>query len=150
MSARRMEHVGIVVEDLAAALEFFGELGLENRGEMSVAGDWVDRIVGLDDVEADTAMMQAPEGGGQIELIQFNAPPLEDGDSGAPPNTAGLRHLAFAVDDVETVIAKLEARGAELVGELETYEDSWRLCYLRGPAGIIVELAEKIAPSQGS
>lgn len=144
MTVKRMEHIGIVVRDLAAAVGFFSELGLEPQGEMTVGGPWVDRIVGLEGVEADTAMMRVPDGPGQIELIEFHSPPLEDGDSHAPPNTAGLRHLAFAVEDIEAMIDRLQAHGGELVGELETYEDSWRLCYLRGPEGIIVELAEKI------
>ena len=143
MTLQRMEHVGIVVDDLAAATEFFVELGLELLGEGSVEGRWVDRIVGLDGVRAEIAMLQTPDGHGRLELIQFNAPSAE-GDAHAPANTRGLRHLAFAVDDIEDTIARLRARGSELVGELVNYGDSYWLCYVRGPEGIIVELAEKI------
>ena len=140
-----MEHVGIVVDDLAAATEFFVELGLELQGETPVEGRWVDRIVGLDGVRADIAMMQTPDGNGRLELVKFHSPSNQDGGNRhAPPNTPGLRHLAFAVEDIDSVVAGLRARGAELVGELERYEDSYRLCYVRGPAGIIIELAEQI------
>jgi catechol 2,3-dioxygenase-like lactoylglutathione lyase family enzyme len=138
-----MDHVGIIVDDLAAATEFFVELGLEVQGEFSVEGPWVDRIVGLEGVRNDAAMLQTPDGNGRLELIQFHSPPAEGDDRHAPANTRGLRHIAFAVDDIEDVIARLRARGAELVGELVRYGDSYRLCYVRGPEGIIVELAEK-------
>jgi len=109
-----------------------------------VEGDWVDRIVGLEGVRVDAAMMETPDGHGRLELVKFHAPPGPDGDRHAPANTPGLRHLAFAVDDIDAVVAGLRARGAELVGEVERYEDSYRLCYVRGPEGIIVELAEQI------
>jgi catechol 2,3-dioxygenase-like lactoylglutathione lyase family enzyme len=138
-----MDHVGVIVDDLAGAIEFFTELGLEVQGRFSVDGTAVDRIVGLEGVRNDAAMMQTPDGHGRLELIQFNAPPAE-GDAHGPANTRGLRHLAFAVDDIEDTIARLRARGSELVGELVNYGDSYRLCYVRGPEGIIVELAEKI------
>ena len=139
-----MDHVGIVVDDLAAATEFFVELGLVPQGEGSVEGGWVDRVVGLEDVHVDFAMMQTPDGNGRLELVKFHAPPVRDGDRHAPANTLGMRHLAFAVDDIDAVVAGLQARGAELVGEVENYEDIYRLCYVRGPEGIIVELAERI------
>ena len=139
-----MEHVGIVVDDLAAATEFFVELGLELQGEWQVEGRWVDRIVGLDGVRSEIAMLQTPDGHGGIELVKFHSPPTQGGDSHAPANTPGLRHLAFAVEDIDAVVAGLRARGTELVGELERYEDSYRLCYVRGPEGIMVELAEKL------
>jgi catechol 2,3-dioxygenase-like lactoylglutathione lyase family enzyme len=138
-----MDHVGVIVDDLEGAIEFFAELGLEVQGRFSVDGPSVDRIVGLQGVRNDAAMMQTPDGHGRLELIRFNAPPAV-GDAHAPPNTRGLRHLAFAVDDVEDTIGRLRARGHELVGELVDYGDSYRLCYVRGPEGIIVELAEKI------
>ena len=144
MTIQRMEHVGIVVDDLAAAIEFFVELGLELRGQMPVEGGWVDRIVGLDGVRVDIAMLRTPDGHGEIELVKFHSPPTQGGDPHAPANTPGLRHLAFLVDDIDAVVAGLRARGTELVGELVRYEDSYRLCYVRGPEGIIVELAEKI------
>jgi catechol 2,3-dioxygenase-like lactoylglutathione lyase family enzyme len=144
MTIQRMDHVGIVVDDLAAATEFFVELGLELNGEASVEGRWVDRIVGLDGVRAEIAMLQTPDGHGRVELAKFHTPLTQGGNRHALANTPGIRHVAFAVEDIDAVIAGLRARGSELVGELERYEDSYRLCYVRGPEGIIVELAEKI------
>jgi len=139
-----MEHVGIVVDDLAAATEFFLELGLALEGEGCVEDGWVDRVVGLEGVRADIAMMQTPDGNGRLELTKFHSPSIERDKRYAPANTPGIRHVAFAVKDIEAVIARLMARGAEIVGELERYKDIYRLCYVRGPEGIIVELAEKI------
>ncbi|MFN2469678.1 MAG: VOC family protein [Gaiellaceae bacterium] len=144
MTVQRMEHVGIVVDDLAAATAFFVELGLELQGEWPAEGDWVDRIVGLEGVRVDAAMMETPDGHGRLELVKFHAPPGPGGDRHAPANTPGLRHLAFAVDDLDAVLAGLRAHGGELVGEVERYGDIYRLCYVRGPEGIIVELAEQI------
>ena len=145
MAVKRMEHVGIVVDDLAAATEFFVQLGLELQGEGSAEGRWVDRIVALDGVRAEIAFVQTPDGHGRLELVKFHSPPTQGGEPHAPANTPGLRHVAFAVENIDAVVAGLRARGAELVGELERYEDSYRLCYVRGPEGIIVELAEKIS-----
>jgi catechol 2,3-dioxygenase-like lactoylglutathione lyase family enzyme len=145
MTIQRMEHVGIVVDDLAAATEFFLELGLELLAEWSVEGGWVDRIVGLDGVRAENAMLQARDGNGGLELVKFHSPSAEgDNNQDAPANALGIRHIAFTVEDIDATVAGLRARGTELVGELERYEDSYRLCYVRGPEGIIVELAEKI------
>jgi catechol 2,3-dioxygenase-like lactoylglutathione lyase family enzyme len=144
MTLQRMDHVGIIVDDLAAAIDFFVEMGFEVQGRFSVDGPWVDRIVGLEGVRNDAAMLQTPDGNGRLELIKFHAPPAEGDGQPAPANTRGLRHIAFAVDDIEAVIARLRARGAELVGELVNYGDSYWLCYVRGPDGIIVELAEEI------
>jgi catechol 2,3-dioxygenase-like lactoylglutathione lyase family enzyme len=144
MTIQRMEHVGIVVDDLAAATEFFVELGLELQGEGVVEGRWVDRVVGLDHVRVEVAMLQTPDGHGRLELAKFHTPSSQHGDPHAPANTPGIRHVAFAVEDIDGVVAGLRARGAELVGELERYEDSYKLCYVRGPEGIIVELAERI------
>ncbi len=144
MTIQRMEHVGIVVDDLAAALAFFVELGLELQGEGPVEGAWVDRVVGLEGVRVEIAMVETPDGHGRLELTKFHAPSGLPGDRHAPANTPGIRHVAFAVDDIDAVVAGLRARGAELVGEVERYEDSYRLCYVRGPEGIIVELAEQI------
>jgi catechol 2,3-dioxygenase-like lactoylglutathione lyase family enzyme len=144
MAIRRMDHVGIVVEDLAAATAFFVELGLELHGEGQVGGGWVDRVIGLEGVRAEIAMMETPDGHGRLELSKFHAPPGPGGNRHAPANAPGIRHVSFAVDDIDAVLAGLRARGAELVGEVERYEDSYRLCYVRGPEGIIVELAEKI------
>ena len=144
MTIRRMDHVGIVVDDLADAVAFFVELGLELQGEAPVEGDWVDRIVGLEGVRAKIAMLQTPDGHARLELTEFHAPPTEGGSQRAPANAAGIRHVAFVVEGLDAVVARLRSRGAELVGELERYEDSYRLCYVRGPEGIIIELAEQI------
>jgi catechol 2,3-dioxygenase-like lactoylglutathione lyase family enzyme len=144
MTIQRMDHVGIVFDDIVAATEFFVELGLKLEGEGQVEGGWVDRVVGLEGVRAELAMMETPDGHGRLELIKFHAPPGPGGDRHAPANTPGIRHLTFAVDDIDAVVAGLRARGAELVGEVENYEGIYRLCYVRGPEGIIVELAEQI------
>jgi catechol 2,3-dioxygenase-like lactoylglutathione lyase family enzyme len=141
-----MDHVGIVVDDLAAATEFFLELGLELQGEGSVEGGWVDRVVGLEGVRSDLAMMQTPDGNARLELVKFHSPPAQGDDGHAPSNARGIRHLSFLVEDIDDLLARLEARGAELVGGLERYKDILRLCYIRGPEGIIVELAERIGP----
>jgi catechol 2,3-dioxygenase-like lactoylglutathione lyase family enzyme len=144
MTVQRMEHVGVVVDDLEAAVAFFVELGLQLEGETSVEGRWVDRIVGLDDVRADIAILGTPDGGTKLELSKFRSPAAASGEASAPANTPGIRHILFSVDDVDDVLARLRAHGAELVGEVEQYEDAYRLCYVRGPAGIIVELAERL------
>jgi catechol 2,3-dioxygenase-like lactoylglutathione lyase family enzyme len=144
MTIQRMDHVGIIVDDLAEAVAFFVELGLELQGEAQVEGDWVDRVVALDGVRAQIAMLQTPDGHGRLELSKFHTPPAEGGYQRAPANASGIRHVAFAVDDIDAALARLRARGAELVGELERYRDSYRLCYVRGPEGILVELAEQI------
>ena len=144
MAIQRMEHVGIVVDDLTAATEFFVELGLVLQGEGSVEGRWVDRVVGLEGVRADIAMMQTSDGNGRLELTKFHSPSNQGDNRQAPANTPGIRHVAFAVEDIDAVVAGLLARGAELVGELVRYEDSYKVCYVRGPEGIIIELAEKI------
>jgi catechol 2,3-dioxygenase-like lactoylglutathione lyase family enzyme len=144
MTIQRMDHVGIVVDDLAAATAFFVELGLKPQGEARVEGRWVDRVVGLEGVRAEIAMLETPDGHGRVELSKFHAPSGPRGDGHAPANTPGIRHLTFAVDDLDAVIAGLRSRGAELVGEVERYENSYRLCYVRGPEGIIVELAQQI------
>jgi catechol 2,3-dioxygenase-like lactoylglutathione lyase family enzyme len=145
MAIERMDHVGIVVDDLAAATEFFVELGLEPDGGASVEGPWVDRIVGLDGVRAEIAMLRTPDGHGRIELSKFHSPPSEGGGGQPQANAPGIRHVTFAVDDIDAAVDGLRSRGAELVGEVVRYENSYRLCYVRGPEGIIVELAEKIS-----
>lgn len=145
MTIQRMEHVGIVVDDLPAATAFFVELGLELQGgEWQIEGRWVDRIVGLEGVRMDGAMLQTPDGHGCLELVKYHAPPGPDGDPQAPANAPGIRHLSFAVDDIDAAVAGLRARGVGLVGEVVRYEDSYLLCYVRGPEGIIVELAEQL------
>jgi catechol 2,3-dioxygenase-like lactoylglutathione lyase family enzyme len=148
MTVRRMDHVGIVVDDLAAAIAFFVELGLELQGQMPVEGPWVDRVVGLDGVQVDIAMMRTPDGHSRLELTKFRSPPpLGAEPKVAPPNMLGIRRIMFAVDDIEDVVTRLRAHGAELVGELADYEDLYRLCYVRGPEGIIIALAQQLRPS---
>lgn len=144
MTIQRMDHVGIVVDDLADAVAFFVELGLELQGEAPIEGDLVDRVVGLDGVRAQIAMLRTPDGHGRLELTKFHTPATDGGYQRAPANASGIRHVAFAVDDIDAVLARVRARGAELVGGLGRYQDSYRLCYVRGPGGIIVELAEQI------
>jgi catechol 2,3-dioxygenase-like lactoylglutathione lyase family enzyme len=144
MAIKKMEHVGIVVDDLAAAIEFFVELGLESGGTGQVEGEWVDRIIALEGTKAELVMLRTPDADVEIELVKFHSPPTQGGDPHAPSNTPGLRHLSFLVEDIDTVVAGLQARGTDLVGELVRYENSYRLCYVRGPEGIIIELAEKL------
>jgi catechol 2,3-dioxygenase-like lactoylglutathione lyase family enzyme len=128
MTLQRIEHVGIVVDDLTAAIEFFAELGFELQGTMAVEGRWVDRIIGLEGVRNGLAMMQTPDGHGRLELIEFHSPSYEGDNRHEPANAPGIRHIAFVVEDIDAVVARLRARGAELVGELENYKNSYRLC----------------------
>ncbi len=145
MTILRMDNVGIVVNDLEAVIAFFVELGLELEGETTVEGRSVDRIVGLDGVRSDIAMMRTPDGHSRLELTKFHTPPATTAEPNAPVNTLGIRRIMFAVEDIEDVLARLQAHGAELVGEVVQYEDSYRLCYVRGPEGIIVALAEPLS-----
>jgi catechol 2,3-dioxygenase-like lactoylglutathione lyase family enzyme len=145
MTLRRMDNVGIVVDDLEAATAFFVELGLKLEGEAAVEGRWVDRVVGLDGVRVDIAMMRTPDGHGRLELTRFHTPTAVSAEPNAPANTLGIRRIMFAVDDIEDVLARLHAHGAELVGEVAQYENSYRLCYVRGPEGIIIALAEQLS-----
>ena len=145
MTLKRMDNVLIVVDDLEAAKAFFVELGMELEGETTVEGPRVDRIVGLENVRSEIAMMRTPDGHGRIELDKFHAPAAVRGEpKNAPVNTLGIRRIMFAVDDIEDVLARLRAHGAELIGEITQYEDMYRLCYIRGPEGIIVALAEQL------
>jgi catechol 2,3-dioxygenase-like lactoylglutathione lyase family enzyme len=144
MTVQRLEHIGVVVEDLAGATAFFVALGLEVEGETSVEGRLVDRVNGLDGVRADIVIMRTPDGSSKLELAKYRSPSYGGDDGPAPPNAPGIRHILFAVDDIEASLASLRAHGGELVGELVNYENIYWLCYVRGPAGIIVELAEKI------
>ncbi len=145
MAIEQMDHVGIVVDDIAAATEFFVELGLVLQGGGPVEGGWVDRVVGLEGVQAEIAMLGTPDGHARVELAKFHSPVPPGDDRPAPANAPGIRHISFVVDDIDTAVAGLRARGTELVGELERYKDIYRLCYVRGPEGIIVELAERIS-----
>ncbi len=144
MTVLRLEHIGVVVDDLAAATAFFVALGLEVEGEASVEGELVDRINGLEGVRSDVVMLRTPDDSSTLELAKYRSPAYEGDDGPAPANAPGIRHLLFLVDDIEASLASLRAHGGELVGELVNYEDVYWLCYVRGPAGIIVELAEKI------
>jgi catechol 2,3-dioxygenase-like lactoylglutathione lyase family enzyme len=147
MATQRMDHVGIVVQDLPAAKAFFLDLGLEVRGEMDVDGAWVDRIIGLSGVKDTIVMLGVPGGPTAVELVKFHSPVDEKGMQPSFSNTLGIRHLCFAVDDVESLVATLRQKhGAELVGEIQTYENAYKLCYLRGPEGILLELAEPLTP----
>jgi catechol 2,3-dioxygenase-like lactoylglutathione lyase family enzyme len=146
MAIQRMDNVLIVVDDLEAAKAFFVELGMELEGETTVEGPWVDQTVGLEDVRADIAMLRTPDGHGRVELSKFHTPPAVRAEpESAPANALGLRRIMFAVDDIDDVVARLCSQGAELVGEIVQYEDIYRLCFLRGPEGIIVGLAEQLS-----
>ena len=145
MTLQRMDNVLIVVDDLEAAKAFFVELGMELEGEMPLEGRWVDLIVGLENVRCEIAMMRTPDGHGRIELDKFHAPAaVRTEPKNSPVNTLGIRRIMFAVDDIEDVVGRLCAHGAELLGEIVQYEDVYRLCYIRGPEGIIVALAEQL------
>jgi catechol 2,3-dioxygenase-like lactoylglutathione lyase family enzyme len=146
MALRRMDNVLIVVEDLDAAKAFFIELGMELEGEMPVEGRWVDRIVGLTNVRCGIAMLRTPDGHGRLELDKFHTPAAVGAEQkNAPVNTLGIRRIMFAVDDIDDVLGRLRAHGAELIGEVVQYEDKYRLCYIRGPEGIIVALAQQLS-----
>jgi catechol 2,3-dioxygenase-like lactoylglutathione lyase family enzyme len=145
LTLQRMDNILIVVDDLEAATAFFVELGMELEGKAPVEGDWADRVVGLDGVRADIVMMRTPDGHGRVELTKFHTPSaISSEPQNAPANTLGIRRIMFAVEDIEDVIARLRTHGAELVGEVAQYEDSYRLCFVRGPEGIIVGLAEQL------
>jgi catechol 2,3-dioxygenase-like lactoylglutathione lyase family enzyme len=145
MTIRRLDHVSVVVDDLAAAVAFFTELGMAREGEASVEGPSVDRLNGLEGVQADIVMMRTPDGHGRLELTKFRNPKLIEIEPAiAPPNTLGLRSVMFTVESVDDTVARLRANGAEVVGEVAQYEDKYKLCYMRGPANIIVALAEEL------
>ena len=145
MTIKRMDHVSVIVDDLPAAIAFFTTLGMALEGEMPVEGPWVDRLNGLRGVQVDIAMMRTPDGHSRVELTRFRNPELVRVEPAiAPPNTLGLRQIMFAVEDLDDTMTRLRAHGAEPVGELVQYEDKYRLCYLRGPAGIIVALAQEL------
>ncbi|MEU1973071.1 VOC family protein [Microbacterium sp. NPDC019599] len=143
MTVLRMDNVAIVVEDLDAAIAFFGELGLELEARTEIEGDFADQTVGLTGVRSEIAMMRTPDGQGRLELTMYRAPEPLTADPLAP-NTIGLHRVMFAVEDIDDTVARLQAHGAELLDRIARYEDVYRLCYLRGPSGIIVALAEKI------
>ena len=145
MTIRRLDHVSVVVVDLSHAIDFFTTLGRTPEGQAPVEGDTVDRLCGLEGIRADIAMTRTPDGHGRVELTKYRSPALVAVEPAvAPPNTLGLRQVMFAVDDVDGTVERLRTRGAQLVGEVVQYGDQYRLAYLRGPAGIIVALAEEL------
>ena len=139
-----MDNVGIIVDDLKAVIAFFTELGLEVEGETTVEGESVDRLVGLEGVRSDIVMMRTPDGYSRLELSRFQNPKAINTDPNTPVNTLGIRRIMFAVTDIDDVVGRLQKHGAELIGEVVQYEDMYRLCYLRGPEGIMVALAEQL------
>ncbi|MGW7681550.1 VOC family protein [Kribbella sp. NPDC054772] len=144
MAIKRMDHVGVAVHDLKAAIAFFEELGMEHVGGSPVSGDWVDSVNGLKDVRLEMAMLRTPDGHSQLELMQFENPPAGTAEPSAPPNTIGYRSVMFAVDDIHDTVARLKPHGGELMGEITPFESIFLLCYLRGPSGLIVALAEEL------
>ena len=144
MTVQRMHHVGVVVEDLDAAIAFLAALGMRGQAATTVEGELVDRITAVPGNRSRVAMLKTPDGHGRVELIEFLAPDVRMGDVGAPANTLGLRHLAFVVDDLDATLDALLPHGGRLVGDVARLGTTYRLCYVRGPAGIIVELAETV------
>jgi catechol 2,3-dioxygenase-like lactoylglutathione lyase family enzyme len=146
MGLQRMDNVGIVVEDLAAAIEFFRELGLELEGRFMVEGEWAGRVTGLGDQRVEIAMMKTPDGHSRLELSHFLEPPVVADHRNAPVNSLGYLRVMFAVDDIDETLARLRKHGAELVSnEVVQYEDAYRLCYIRGPEGLLIGLAEELS-----
>src|ERR671925_2358599 len=144
MAVKRMDNVGIVVDDLPATIEFFRELGLELEGQGTVEGAWAGRVTGLSDMRVEIAMMRTPDGHSRLELSRFLTPPAVADHRNAPVNALGYLRIMFAVEEIDDTLARLRSHGAELVGELAQYEDTYRLCYVRGPEGILIGLAEQI------
>ena len=143
---QRMDNVLINVEDMEAAKAFFTELGMELEGETTVEGAWAGQVIGLDDVRADITMMRTPDGHGRVELSKFHTPPaVRTEPENTPSNALGMRRIMFTVDDVDDLVDRLRSHGGELVGEIAQYEDMYRLCFLRGPEGIIIGLAEELS-----
>jgi catechol 2,3-dioxygenase-like lactoylglutathione lyase family enzyme len=145
MTIKRLDHVSVVVEDLPSAIRFFAALGMTVEGEAAIEGPWVDRVNAIEGVQVDIVMMRTPDGHGRLELTRFRHPKLIDVEPAvAPPNAPGLRSIMFTVERVDEAVVHLRANGGELIGEVVQYEDKYRLCYMRGPAGIIVALAEEL------
>jgi catechol 2,3-dioxygenase-like lactoylglutathione lyase family enzyme len=140
-----MDNIGIVVEDIDAAIEFFTELGLELEGRAPIEGEWASRVTGLPNMRVEIAMMRTPDGHSRIEMSRFLAPPVVADHRSAPVNALGYLRIMFAVEDINDTLARLSKHGAELVGEVVDYEDTYRLCYIRGPEGIIIGLAQELS-----
>jgi len=146
MTIKRLDHVSVVVDDLTAAKAFFTTLGMTVEGEAPIEGEWVDRINGIEGIQVDVIMMRTPDGHGRLELTKFRNPKLVEIEPAiAPPNALGLRSVMFTVENVDDTVARLLADGGELIGEVVEYQDKYKLCYMRGPAGIIVSLAEELS-----
>src|SRR4051812_47125238 len=144
MPVKRMDNVGIVVEDLDAAIEFFAELGLTLEGRAPIEGDWADGVTGLNKMRVEIAMMRTPDGHSRLELSRFLAPPVAADHRNGPVNVLGYLRVMFTVEDIDDTLARLSKRGAKLVGEVVQYENVYRLCYIRGPEGILIGLAEEL------
>jgi catechol 2,3-dioxygenase-like lactoylglutathione lyase family enzyme len=144
MTVKQMHNVGIVVESLDTAISFFTELGLELEGRATVEGEWAGRVTGLRDQRVEIAMMRTPDGHSRLELSRFLAPPVVADHRNAPVNALGYLRVMFAVEDIDDMVARLRERGAQLVGEVVEYEDSYRLCYIRGPEGLLIGLAQEL------
>jgi catechol 2,3-dioxygenase-like lactoylglutathione lyase family enzyme len=145
MALERMDNVGIVVDDLAATIDFFRELGLELEGRATIEGEWAGRVTGLRDQRVEIAMMRTPDGHGRLELSRFLRPPVIADHRNAPVNALGYLRVMFAVDDIDDTLERLRKGGAQLVGELVQYEDAYRLCYIRGPEGLLIGLAQELS-----
>ncbi|MDB5539088.1 MAG: glyoxalase [Devosia sp.] len=144
MAIKRMDNVGIVVDDLGGAIDFFRELGLEFEGRATIEGEWAGRVTGLGDQRVEIAMMRTPDGHSRLELSRFLAPPVVADHRNAPVNALGYLRVMFTVDDIDETLARLRSRGAQLVGEVVRYEDAYRLCYIRGPGGLLIGLAQEL------
>jgi catechol 2,3-dioxygenase-like lactoylglutathione lyase family enzyme len=144
MALKRMDNVGIVVEDLEGAIDFFRELGLDLEGRGAIDGEWAGRVTGLGDQRVEIAMMRTPDGHGRVEFSRFLAPPVVADHRNAPVNALGYLRVMFAVDDIDETLERLRKRGAELVGEVAQYGTSYRLCYIRGPEGLLIGLAQEL------
>ena len=145
MALKRMDNVGIVVDDLAATVAFFRELGLELEGQTTIEGDWAGRVTGLGNQRVEIAMMRTPDGNGRLELSRFLMPPVVADHRNAPVNALGYLRVMFAVDDIDDTLERLRKRGAQLVGEVVRYKDAYRLCYIRGPEGLLIGLAQELS-----
>jgi catechol 2,3-dioxygenase-like lactoylglutathione lyase family enzyme len=144
MALKRMDNVGIVVEDLGVAIDFFAELGLTLEGRATIEGEWAGRVTGLGNQHVEIAMMRTPDGNSRLELSRFLAPRVIADHRNAPVNALGYLRVMFTVDDIDDTLERLRARGAELVGEVVRYEDAYRLCYIRGPEGLLIGLAQEL------
>ena len=145
MAIKRMDNMGIVVEDLATTIDFFRELGLELEGQGTIEGEWAGRVTGLGDQRVEVAMMRTPDGHGRLELSRFLKPPVVADHRNAPVNALGYLRVMFAVDDIDETLERLRKRGAHLVGEVVRYKDAYRLCYIRGPEGLLIGLAQELS-----